>query len=130
MFTPTAYSTKPYTFDNNGQIVLGEQFKSWSDKKATLMSRALFWFDKPVFDNEEWAYEGQKDKVLAVLTYWFFGSNQGFKNVKTQAISKALGQETNVDFLFTERLLFNGKPSLYLIEFLLAIESNFIKVDY
>jgi hypothetical protein len=130
-FKPTSYKCVPWAYDEQGQLVVGTSFKSWSSKLEERYSQLHLWFKSDVLDSVEWAYEGQKEKVVALLSEWcLIGGNGSFEGAFHQVLlNKAIGEKTMVEFIFNEQVLFNGKPSLSLAELISSIRDKFLCVD-
>ena len=130
MLKPTGYNCIPWDFQE-GQIVVGTKFKSHKPALTAYYEKAKLWFKSDVLDTADWAYEGQQQKVLAVLSKWCLINSKGnFEGALHHSLlNKAVGDETQVEFLFTEYVLFNGEPSLSLAEFIYSIKDKFICVD-
>lgn len=131
MFKPTSYKCIPWTFDKEGQLIVGTSFKSWSNTKQEWYSKAHLWFNDDCLNQWQWAYEGQREKLLAVLSEWclIHSKNTLESCLATVCLDKALDRTTDVEFLFEEKVLFGGQPSLTLIEVINDIKHKFICVD-
>lgn len=130
MFNPTGYPCIPWDYQED-QIVVGTEFRSYNASYIKNWKKCKLWFKSDVLDTTEWAYEGQKEKVIAVLSKWcLLNSKSNFEGPLHHALlNKAVGDNTQVEFLFTEHVLFNGEPSIKLIEFISSIRDEFLFVD-
>lgn len=129
MFNPTGYPCIPWDYQED-QIVVGSEFKSHYVNNANYWKKCKLWFKSDVLDIAEWAYEGQKEKVIAVLSKWCLINSKSFEGALHHALlNKAVGDRTQVEFLFTEYVLFNGEPSMKLAEFIFSIKDKFLFVD-
>lgn len=128
---PTGYACIPWDFSKDKdkpQLIVGSEFKSWNKQHIDTYNRSVLWFKGDVLDSVEWAYEGQKNKVLAVLSKWILTSKGIEHNLHYTLLFKALGETTQVDFLFTEYTLFKDEPNIKLIQLIDDIKDKFLFV--
>ena len=129
---PTSYACIPWDFSNDEeypQLIVGSEFKSWNKQNVANYNRSVLWFKGDVLDTVEWAYEGQRDKVLAVLSKWILTNSKGIEQSLHYALLfKALGETTQVEFLFTEYTLFNERANIKLIQLIDDIKDKFLFV--
>lgn len=128
---PVGYQAVPWNFDADGEFKVGTEFKNWNKSTEDYWKAGRkLWFSDDVLDHIQWAYEGQREKLLALLSRWALQDKDIDENIYNTCLYKAIdGTHPSLDFLFEERVLFNNEPSIFLIQVLDQLKGKFIGVE-